>query len=182
MKELSLHILDIVQNSIQAGASMVSIDIIESIDKNSYSIQIEDNGKGMNDFEINQVLDPFYTTKHKKTGLGIPLLQQHAIMANGSLQIKSKEGSGTIIKAVFQLNHIDRQPLGKIDKTLASIIRSNPSMDFVYTHQVNSEVFKLDTREIKTELDGVPINSPEVLKFLEEMIRENLYTMCANLE
>jgi anti-sigma regulatory factor (Ser/Thr protein kinase) len=177
MKELSLHILDIVQNSVQAGATEVIIDVTESTCTNSYVIRIEDNGKGMNEEELAMVHDPFYTTKSKKTGLGIPLLRQHAERANGSLNIYSRKGLGTIVKAAFQLNHLDRQPMGQISKTLISLIRAYPGISFEYNHSVNARDFRFSTAEIKEELGKIPINSAEVLNFLEEMIRDNLQLM-----
>jgi hypothetical protein len=179
MKELSLHILDLVQNSIQADATEVRIDGEELISENTYTIRIEDDGQGMNEEEIAQLFDPFYTTKNKKTGLGIPLLKQHTELANGSLNIFSRKGLGTTVSAVFQFDHIDRQPMGQITKTLISLIRANPDMNFEYSHLVNSREFHLSTKQIKSELGDIPIQSAPVLNFLEEMIRDNLLLMAA---
>jgi hypothetical protein len=179
MKELSLHILDITQNSIQAGATLIEIEVIENSKLNIYNISIEDNGKGMCENELKQVFDPFYTSKDKKTGLGLPLLKQHTEMAGGNLQIISNPGIGTKVIASFQLNHFDRQPMGHIAQTIVSIVRANPELDFVYRHKVNSRDFSIDTREIKSELGKIPITSSEVMNFLEEMIRDNLCEMNA---
>jgi DNA topoisomerase VI subunit B len=174
MKELSLHILDIVQNSIQANASKIEITITEDNHHNSMVIQVADNGNGMTDETLRQVLDPFYTTKNKKTGLGIPLLKQHAEMTGGDLTIKSSVDFGTKITAKFVKNHFDRQPIGNIAATLTSLIRSNPSIHFKYLHQVDEKKFELDTNELLDELDGIQIDNPEIIRFLEQMINENL--------
>jgi hypothetical protein len=174
MKELSLHILDIVQNSLHAGATKVSISVLENLTENIYTIEIEDNGKGIPEEKISNLLDPFYTTKNKKTGLGIPLLKQHAEMAGGDLRIESKVGIGTIIIVTFQHDNLDRQPMGKIEATMSGIIRANPETRFIYRHRFNKKEFMLDTGEIKAELGEIPINSKEVLNFIEEFISENL--------
>lgn len=177
MKELSLHILDIVQNSIQAKASRIEICIHENNSTNKLEITISDNGEGMSEGTIRQVLNPFYTTKNKKTGLGIPLLKQHTEMTGGSLTIKSKERKGTTVSAIFTKDHMDRQPIGNIAGTLTGLIRSNPSIHFRYLHQVDIKKFELDTDELLNELDGLKINSTEVIQFLEQMITENMHEM-----
>lgn len=174
MKELSLHILDIVQNSLHAGASEISISVVEDFRKNLLSIQIGDNGKGIPEDKLMNLLDPFFTTKKKKTGLGIPMLKQHAEMAGGDLQVESKVGKGTILTATFQHDNLDRQPMGDLTGTIIGLIRANPEICWKYKHRVNEREFLLDTNEIKAELDDVPINSREVLNFIEEFIRDNL--------
>jgi hypothetical protein len=174
MKELSLHILDIVQNSLHAGASEISVLVCEDVKSNLYSITIKDNGKGIPKETLDNLLDPFYTTKNKKTGLGIPLLKQHAEMTGGNLLIESKVGLGTTIIANFQHNHLDRQPMGDIAATITGIVRANPDIRIIYQHEVNGQSFLLDTAEIKSEIDDISINSKEVLNFIEEFIRDNL--------
>ena len=174
MKELSLHILDIAQNAINANASNIEIGITEETATNLLTIMITDNGYGMSKELIERCLNPFYTTKNKKTGLGIPLLKQHAEMANGKLEIRSTPQKGTCIQASFELNHIDRQPMGNITETFIGLIRANPEIDFNFTHTVNQNNYNVNTKEIKTELDGISMHSPEVLNFLKEMVAENL--------
>lgn len=174
MTELALHILDLVQNSVNAGANAVQINIIENTISNKLEIKIKDNGKGM-DFEtISKVDDPFYTTGHKKTGLGIPLIKQQAEITGGKLEIQSIPGKGTTLYAVFSHNHIDRQPLGDIASTIVSLIRAYPEIEFIYKHTYNNKNFTLDTCELKAELQEVPINSQEIIDFIREMIDENL--------
>jgi len=174
MKEISLHILDIVQNSIQAGAKQVIISITEDIPENMMRIEITDNGKGMNSEILAKVNDPFFTSGNKKTGLGLPLLKQHAEAAGGAIIIESGEGKGTTVIATFVHDHPDRQPIGDITTTMMSLIRSNPEMDFIYSHSANRKKFVLDTRHIKQELEGIPIGSKEVIVFLRDMITGNL--------
>lgn len=174
MKELSLHILDIVQNAVHAKATKIEIEVDEAITNNLLEISIRDNGTGMEQSVIDRILDPFFTTKNKKTGLGIPLFKQHAELAGGNLEIKSVVGKGTEVAATFEHGHFDRQPMGDIVKTLIGLLRSYPEIDFIYKHSVNAKRFELNMIEIKKELDGLPVNSPEIIKFLVQMIEENL--------
>lgn len=174
MKELSLHILDIVQNSIQAKATRIEIEVDEVITNNLLKISITDNGVGMEQAVIERVLDPFFTTKNKKTGLGIPLIKQHAELSGGNLEITSEVGIGTRLTASFEHRHFDRQPMGNIVQTIIGLLRSFPAIDFIYKHSVNAKNFELNMVEIKKELDGLPVNAPEIIKFLEQLIEENL--------
>lgn len=174
MKELSLHILDLAQNSVNAGATAIQIIVTENTVANKLEIKISDNGKGMTDEVLKQISDPFFTTGNKKTGLGIPLVQQHTKATGGEFKIKSSPGKGTILTAVFAHNHIDRQPMGDIAATITSLIRSYPNIDFIYRHSFNNKQFTIDTCEIKLELDGIPINKKEIIDFIYDMIDENL--------
>ncbi len=174
MKELSLHILDLVQNSLHANATEVKIEIFECLRENLYQMKISDNGSGMSNEVLNQVLNPFFTTKKKKTGLGIPLLKQHAEMAGGKFSIESAPEKGTTISASFEHDHFDRQPIGDISATLISLIRAYPETYFIYHHTVDDKDFYLDTRDLKKELEGLPINSAPVLEFILDMLRGNL--------
>jgi hypothetical protein len=123
---------------------------------------------------IAKILDPFFTTKNKKTGLGIPLLKQHAELAGGNVTIQSETAKGTTVKAILRHAHFDRQPLGDMIGTFTGLIRAYPGIDFIYEHSVNEKSFVLKTSEIKEELQGVPIVSPEVIEFIKEMMEENL--------
>jgi hypothetical protein len=174
MKELSLHILDIVQNSIRANASLIEIYINENKDRNQIEIKIIDNGSGMDPETLAQINNPFFTSGTKKTGLGVPLLKQHAEAAGGNLVIESVMGKGTTVKALFEHDHIDRQPMGDIAGTITSLIRAFPNKEFVYRHYFNSKHFTIDTHEIKNELEGIDINSREIISFLTDMINENI--------
>jgi anti-sigma regulatory factor (Ser/Thr protein kinase) len=171
MEDLSLHILDIAENSITAGASRIEIKIVEDIKSNLLSIEIKDNGTGMDEEMLKQALDPFYTTKTtRKVGLGIPMLAQSAKESMGDIKITSKKGEGTTVYAHFQYDHIDRKPLGDIGQSIMVLIASNPDIDFIFHHIKNGETYILDTAKIKKELEGVPINTPEVIKIIKDDI------------
>jgi len=149
MEDLSLHILDVVENSIEANASKIVIKIIEEKSKDLLIIEIKDDGRGMNRETINKVLDPFYTTRTtRKVGLGLSLLAQAAKESNGSFEINSKVGKGTEIKATFQYSHIDRKPIGNMNDTIVTLIISHPEINFVYEYQNEEGSYVLDSKEI----------------------------------
>ncbi len=176
MKELSLHILDILQNSIVVGSTLIELEITESAIKDTYAILIRDNGKGMSEETVQRVVDPFYTTRTtRKVGLGIPLLKQNCELTGGYLTLESELGKGTTLTAVFKYHHFDRPPAGDLAGTFALTVSAHPGIDFLYIHTTDSGTYAFDTREIKQALDGVPINDPEITLFLKDMIRENLH-------
>ena len=175
MTELSLHILDIVQNSIRAKASKIEVNTTEDIDNNQFIIEIEDNGKGMTEAELEEVSSPFYTTrKTRKVGLGISLFKQATELCNGYMEIHSQLNKGTFLVAVFSHNHLDRPILGDIAGTMTLLIGANPEIDFIYTHKMGSEMYKISSSEIRKELDDFQINNPKILKGIKELINENL--------
>lgn len=175
MKELSLNILDITQNSIKAGASKVEITVLESVVENLIQITIADNGRGMDEEFVKQVCDPFVTTRStRKIGLGLPLFKQQAIASGGDLDIKSKLGKGTTVTASFELDNIDRVPIGDIAPTITALIGSDDSVRFIYRHITDKGEFCLDTLEVQKELGEVSISQPEILIWLEQYIKENL--------
>lgn len=176
MEDLSLHILDIAENSIDAGATKVEIEIMENIRDNLLTIKIKDNGSGMDDKTLKKVVDPFYTTrKTRRVGLGIPMLAHSAREADGDMDIKSKKGEGTTITANFVYDHIDRRPFGNMTETIINLLaRSGQEFDIFYKHCINEDCFIFNSMEIKNELSEVPINNPEVLNFLKKKINEEL--------
>ena len=175
MEDLSLHILDIVENSIEAGANRVEIRILEDLKKDIFSLEIRDNGKGMSEEALKSVTDPFYTTrKTRGVGLGLSLLYQSAKEAEGDVSITSEKGVGTTVYAYFKHSHIDRRPLGNIVDTLVVLIAGNPEIDFFYEHRRNGSTYSIDTKEIKSELGGIPINSPEVIGIIKKDIKEGI--------
>lgn len=175
MLELSLHILDVVENSTRAGAKTVYIIIIEDTTRDILSIEIRDNGSGMSEEVMKKAMDPFFTTKTvRNVGLGLPMLAQATERTEGNFIIESKGGEGTRVVAEFKLSHIDRQPLGDIASTLVTLIAGNTNVDFIYQHQHNDREYVLDTRYVKSEIDDVPINHVEVLNFIRENIKEGL--------
>ncbi len=167
MQELSLHILDIIQNSIAALANVISVEIEEDTGRDSLTISIHDNGRGIPGEHLSRAVDPFYTTRQsRKVGLGLSLLQQAAVQSDGYLDISSEEGTGTEVRAFFKHSHIDRMPLGDIAKTMGILIIGNPQIDFTYLHRVGGDEFRFDTRSLREELDGIPLNDPSVTGFI----------------
>lgn len=173
MEDLSLHILDIVENSVAAKADKIEIRIFEDKKKDLLSLEIIDNGVGMNKKTAKKALDPFYTTKTvRRFGFGLSLLSEAAKAANGNLSIESKKGEGTKIKADFQYSHIDRKPLGNIGQTIITLIIGNPEVDLVYVHKKNDHEYLLDTRKIKRQLDEMPINSSAWIRLIREDLKK----------
>ena len=175
MLELALHILDIAENSVRAGAKTVFIDITEDRLRDRLEIEIRDDGAGMDEATLKKAMDPFYTSKKvRRVGLGLPLLKEAAIRAGGSFTIDSHEGAGTRVSVGFQLSHIDRQPLGDLTGAFMALIAGNAGVDFVCRHECEGHVFTLDTREIRSEIGDIPLNHVEVLKFIRQHIMEGL--------
>lgn len=175
MLELALHILDIAENSVRAGAKTTVISIEESSSRDRLTIVIEDDGAGMSEGVLKKALDPFFTSKKvRRVGLGLPLLAEAAKRADGKFEIRSQEGVGTRVSVEFRLSHVDRQPLGDIAGALVALIAGNAGTDFVYRHQSDDRVFEMDTREIRREIGDTPINHMEVLKFIRQYIKEGL--------
>ncbi len=174
MEDISLHILDIVENSIRADARCMEIILSRDRKHDLLRVEINDDGKGMVPEVLAKVRDPFFTTKRKKTGLGIPLLTQAAEQAGGSLSVDSAPGKGTRVSATFRWNHVDRPAIGSMTDTLLSLIAGHPERDFVYEERDGDRVFRFDTREIKRDLDGVPISAPAALDAIRNLLKENL--------
>lgn len=177
MKELSLNILDIVENSTKAKAETVFIEIIEKNDQ--LSIIITDDGIGMSEETIKSVIDPFYTTRTtRKVGMGIPLFRFAAEQTGGYLTISSKhieefpDNHGTIVNASFNMSHIDFTPLGDTVSTLVTLIQGHPDVDFVFKHSMPNGCVMLDTREMRQVLDDIPLNSYDVLEWVKTSISE----------
>ena len=178
MRELSLNVLDIAQNSIVAQATVITLTVEESTTEDRLTIGIEDNGKGMTEQALARVRDPFYTTRTtRKVGMGIPLFRMAAEMAEGSLTIDSQPNVGTTVTAVFKLSHIDRMPLGDMVGTVVTLIRLNPHIDFVYRHTVDDQVFETDTRQFRDVLGDVPLNEPDIIRWIEEFLTEHIRSL-----
>lgn len=175
MKELSLHILDIIQNSITAKSSFIKIKIIEDLVNDTYCIEIEDDGIGMDEELLKKVLDPFVTTRTtRKVGLGLPLFKASAIQCDGSFEIRSQLGTGTFVRAMFRHSHIDRPPLGNMADTIITCIMANSSIDYFYEHYFKNNKFIFNTREVKEKIEELPITDLSVINWLKEYIKESL--------
>ena len=175
MKELALHLLDLMQNSLRAGATTINLTIQESISQNIFKIRLQDNGKGMNEDMVKGVINPFVTSRtHRKVGLGIPFMAQMCRECEGELKIQSKEQVGTEVVATLQYDHIDRLPLGDIAETVATLIMARPDVRYIYRHEYETEGFMLDTEDIKQRLEGVPIEDLEIIAWLKDYMREGI--------
>ena len=148
MEDLSLHILDIAENSITASAKMIGIRIIEDHAKDLLTIEIMDDGKGMDEHSLQKAIDPFFTTRTtRKVGLGLSLLAQATRESDGKIELSSEPGKGTTVKAVFRLSHLDRKPIGDINETMRTLVAGHPEIDFIYEHQKDNSTYRFDTRE-----------------------------------
>lgn len=175
MNELSLHILDICQNSIKANASLIEIIVTDDIENNKYIIEIFDNGFGMDKKTLSEVADPFFTTRTtRKVGLGISLFKMAAEMCNGSLEITSIVNKGTEVTAIFQKDHIDRAPLGDIEDSLCILILNESMIDIYYKHICNKNTYVFDTREIRKILEGLPFTDYNVIMWIKNNIKEGI--------
>ncbi len=174
MQELSLNVLDVAENSVRANASLVQITVEEDTAADRLTIVIRDDGKGMTPEQVKTVIDPFYTTRTtRKVGLGIPFFRMAAQLTGGDLTIQSEVGKGTTVTATFGLTNIDRMPLGDMNGTIAALVQCNPSIDWVYTRRKDGREMVMDTRQFREILEDMPLDSPEVLRFLREYLAEN---------
>ena len=175
MKDLSLHILDIAQNSIAAGSGLIKVTLTEYRGSDLYRIEIGDNGKGMTPDFAATVTDPYVTSRTtRKVGLGLSLFKQNAERTGGTLKILSESGRGTIVSADFGLSSIDRPPLGDIAGTMVLLAAANLKTRFIYRHITEKGEYIFDTKKVNEMLEELPISEPGVIRFLKEMIRENL--------
>ena len=175
MEDISLHILDLAQNSIAAGASRIEISIQDIPEQDRLGIRIRDNGNGMDQDQVQKASDPFYTTRTtRKVGLGIPLFRASAEASGGTMEITSQKGTGTTVQAVFHSSHIDCLPMGRMEDTMTALIFCNPDVEFVYTHTFRGRQFLLNTCEVRQHLGGVSIADPDVIGWIKEYIRSGL--------
>ena len=172
MRELSLHLIDIIQNSVVAGATLIEIELDANTIENYLKITIKDNGCGMDVETLKKVKDPFVTSrKTRKVGLGLSLFEAACQRCGGYLDISSEKGIGTTVTAFMKFNHIDRSPVGNIVDTLVSSLL-NENTDIVYRHIFNGESFEFDSREIK-KIVGDDLSDPEILNWTKDYIAEN---------
>jgi len=173
MRELSLHILDLVQNSLVAQAQKVSIKLTENSLTNRLQLEVADDGRGMDEEQLKKALDPFYTTRTtRRVGLGLSLLEASARQCGGGITIVSSPGKGTVVRAEFELNHIDRVPVGDMVSTMLALISGSPEVDFSYVRCCDDKSFVFETSKIKEVLGGVPLNHPDVLSWLKDFLTE----------
>ncbi|MCS7221432.1 MAG: ATP-binding protein [Anaerolineae bacterium] len=175
MRELALHVLDIAENSVEAGATQVQITVEENTRDDRLKIVVEDNGRGMDEQLLARVTDPFVTTRTtRKVGLGIPLLKAAAEACNGSLWITSAPGQGTRLEAEFQRSHIDRMPLGDLAGTLFTLVIAYPNVHWILRYRIDHAEFIFDDEPIKKELQDIPLTEPFVLAFIREYLQRGI--------
>lgn len=175
MNDLSLHILDVSENSIQAGAKNLEIFVVEDTKKDFLSLEIYDDGKGMDEKTLEQVQSPFVTSRTtRKVGLGIPFLKEAAESCGGNMVISSAKGKGTKVKAIFKHSHIDRKPLGDIAETLVALILRAEKTEILYLHRKNGKEFIFRTRDLKRQLKVQNLKKVNLLKSLKEIIKHKI--------
>ncbi len=176
MKEIALHIMDIVQNSISAGASLIDTEVAVDHTGNRLSVTVTDDGCGMDEEMAKSVISPFTTSRTtRKVGLGIPFFKAGAEQTGGGFSLWSKPGSGTRISAWYVIDNIDRPPLGDMAETMLTLVVCNEEVDFIYRYTVDAETFTFDTREVREALgEGIPFQTPEVMAWLRDYLKQGI--------
>jgi len=177
MFELSLHVLDIVENSLRAEADSITITVEESVQEDLLEITISDDGEGMSSDLLQNATDPFTSTKNvrkQNIGLGLPLFKQIASACDGDFRLDSKEGRGTVCRASFRRSHPDRPPLGDMAGTIQSVLAGHPDLNLAYLHRTDEEEYRFHTAELRAALGELPLDTPSVLNYVRKEIEENL--------
>jgi hypothetical protein len=175
VRELSLHILDLLENAVEAGASRVELAIVEDFEADELAIFVRDNGRGMEQQTLQQAVDPFFTTRTTRhVGLGLPLLAAAARRCDGDLVLESAPGVGTEVRAAFRHSHLDRAPLGKMADTLLAFLlyKDGSAPELHYLHRVGDQGFELDTAAVQAELVDIPLSHPAVRGWLYDYFVE----------
>lgn len=170
-----MHVLDIAENSVAAGADLVDIGVFILTAEKRLTITVRDNGRGMSPELLEKVTDPFTTTRATRhVGLGLPLLKMAAELTGGCLSIESRQNHGTCVTAEFTLGHIDLMPMGDMASTVTALVQCNPEMDFIFTASADGESFSADTREMRDILgEDVSLAEPQVALWLNDYLAEN---------
>ncbi len=181
MQDISLHLLDIIENSVRADARHIKVRVIHDVPENLLRLIVEDDGCGMDSHTVEMAQNPFYTSKlerEKKVGLGIPLFKQNAEQCNGTFKMASEPGFGTVMTVDFQLDHIDRMPLGNLKDTLLGAIIGHQEIDFyvnlIYQNRCVQQSFLFDTAAIKEELGDIPLTYPDVIEYIDQSLYEGI--------
>ena len=170
-----MNVLDIAENSVSAGASNVKITIVQNTKENLQTLEICDDGRGMDAEMLQKATDPFTTTRTtRKVGLGLPFLKMAAQQTGGDLSIESVVGQGTTVRATFGLGHIDLMPLGDMGSTIATLVQGSPTIDFSYRFVCDNAEFAFSTGEARQILDGVPLDTPEVVLFIRGHVEQGM--------
>jgi len=183
LKELSLHILDIAENSISASSTQITIAVLEDIANDRLRICVTDNGKGMSEEMAQKIMDPFVTSRTtRKVGLGIPLLKAAAEICNGFLKIESELGIGTKLTVEFQRSHIDRMPMGDLPETIMQLVVSNPEINFIFIYSVNELEQIFNDKLIKQAFIDLSLTEPQILNYIKEQIESGYYEIHPEFE
>lgn len=181
MKELALHLLDIAHNSVSANARNITIEVVEDTRSDLLTLVVKDDGKGMDAQMVQQVIDPFVTSRTtRNVGLGIPLLKAAAEACGGNLEIHSTPGKGTEVIVTFQRSHIDRMPLGNLAETFFTLVVGCPEVHWKFVYQVDDNQYEFDDSLVKQELGDVPLSDPLVLNYLREELESGIKTLQAS--
>lgn len=180
MQELSLNILDIAENSVKAGATLITVEVCYRPAADRLTVTITDDGCGMSAETVQKVTDPFYTTRTtRRVGMGLPLWKMAAEMTGGEMTVQSEPGVGTTVTATFGMSHIDRLPLGDLPQTMTTLIGGSPEKDFRLVFCYDEQQFTVDTREVRQVLgEEIPLDEPEVLGFIAAQITEGIAECC----
>ena len=181
MKELAMHVYDLMENSTAADAKNVRLTIKDSLKEDLFHFTIEDDGRGMSPEFLARVTDPYTTSRTtRKVGLGLPLIKMNSEHCDGGMQIESCLGKGTVLRFWFRHSHLDRPPMGDLPGTLVMLLSAHEDIHFVITYVTDTGEYTLDTDELKEALDGVSLNDYTIITYLKEMVAENLAEIGAN--
>lgn len=175
MEELALHVLDLIQNSLEAGARRLVLTVVEDRVQGVLTVQLVDDGRGMDASVQARVFDPFFTSRTtRRVGLGLPLLLAAAESTGGGVELASRPGEGTQVRAVLHTRHIDCPPLGDLALTVAVMVAANPQVELFYTHTVDDRCAEFDTAELRSRLGEVPLSDPAVYQWMLAHLRDQL--------
>lgn len=175
MEDIAMHIIEILMNSIKAGASLIQVKIFDSLKEDIISITITDDGKGMDEDMVKRAADPFTTSRTtRKVGLGLSFMKGLAESCNGTFDIESEKGVGTVVKASVQKLNIDTPELGDMGEVMMEAIQSNEEIDYIFEYKTDVNTFLFDTKEVKQELEGVSLLLPEILLWIKDYINQGI--------
>ncbi len=175
MQDLAMQTLEILMNSIGAKAGTVILRIRDSEHDNRIDIEVEDNGSGMSPEMVKRVTDPFTTSrKTRKVGLGVAFMKGLTEQCNGSFDIQSTVGKGTIVRASVQRDHIDTPPMGDLGEMMMYAVQADDSIDFEFYYTTDKGNFEFLSRQVREELDGISLQEPEILLWIKGYINEGI--------
>ena len=175
LRTIADHILDIAQNSVNAGAKLVKVVIEENTKEGIFRFIVKDDGRGMDKEEIEKLFDPFYTTRdHKirRVGLGLPMLKFACEITGGNVRISSEKGKGTEVEAIFKTSHIDCQPVGDIAGVIFTLLFSSKNVDWIIKRSYNGNIYTVDSRDLKEKFSDEDLENPKIMNMIRNLIEE----------